>query len=359
MRNPTIPATSTNLRWPSLASAILPLALCASSGAWAQSTLTTPSIDLAATSDPTGGAGLNVLTTPPTISNGSNLRQGTPVQVSFDVQRYNGPRVMTGFSFQALVGATSVGYNSPLIPQSGVVALNSTVTLGGASVQGYGLAYRVLGLGGTTIAEYGTATGFVDSSQLGDFYGSGTATGAGTWTEVLTVDRVGLLPGFSLQANPGAHTATVSYNAITAGHADGSFTGIPGENTAQLRLTRAGQHGFNIYNDAGLFGLDIENIQCSGQCSLFNLTGSFSNIAGGDFGAGSIGWLGLDAGHGSATYTFQVSDTQDSSVVGFGRQRNLETLTLTVTAVPEPSAYLLALMAAGLLGWQRRRGRKD
>jgi hypothetical protein len=335
------------------------LALSGAPQAWAQSTVVTPTVDLGATADPNGAIGLNVLTTPPTITDAANLRQGTPAQVSFDVQRYNGPRVLTGFSFSALVGATNIAYNTPLIPQSGVVALGSTVTLGGGSAQGYALAYRVLGLGGNTVDAYSTATGFVDASQLANFYGSGTAVGAGTWTEQLTVDRIGLLPGFSLQANPGAHTAAVTYSAVTAGHADGSFTGIPGDNTATLRITRAGQHGFNIYNGLGLFGMDLENIQCTGQCSLFTMTGSFAQVAGGGWASGNIGWQGPAAGPGTATYTFQVSDTQDSSVVGLGRQRNLETLTLTVTAVPEPSAYLLALMGVAGIGWQVRRQRRE
>ena len=80
-------------------------------------------------------------------------------------------------------------------------------------------------------------------------------------------------------------------------------------------------------------------------------------LAGAGSSAGSITYLG--GGPGTATYTLRVNDTVDRGVIGVGRLSNIEALTITVSAVPEPQANVLALAGTGFLaltaGAKRRR----
>jgi hypothetical protein len=339
---------------PRLAAGFLTLAALAPVSA--QVVVTTPAINQAAVADTDGRVGLNLLVNPPEITDVSQLNQGFPATVNFDVPRYNAGGVLTDVTFQARVGAASVSYGgTPL--QSGTVTLGSTITLGGTAVQGYGTTIRVLGVGGGTIGAYDTDLGTIAAGALGGFFGAGTATGQ--WTELLTVDRIGLIPDLTFRANPGSHTADVTVNYTAVGHADGSFSSDPTANTTSLAaFNGAGSQSFNIHNASGRFALEVSNIDCSGDCGYFMPMGSWSAVAGGSFATGAIDYNGLAPGSASATFRFTIGDSTDSGLAGVGRLGELETLTLTVTAVPEPPALVLAVTGAGLLLVAARRRRR-
>jgi hypothetical protein len=333
----------------------LAVAAIGSLPAAAQVVVTTPAIDQAAVTDRDGRPGMNILVDPPEIVQVGWLRQGAETTVGFDVPRYNAGGVLTGVEFQGRIASTSVSYGgAPL--QSGTVALGSVVSLGGQSVQGLGLTGRVLGVGGTTIGAYDTATGTVAASALSGFYGAGTASG--TWMELLTVDRIGLIPNLQFRADPASHTAEISVNYTAVGHANGSFTANPADDNATLAaFNGAGSQSFQIHNGAGLFALDVGSVSCSGDCSYFTVMGTWSALAGGSFAPGAVVYDGLAPGAASATFSFLINDSADTGIAGVGRLSELETLRLTVTAVPEPSALALALSGGLLLAWAARRHR--
>lgn len=320
------------------------LALCAPAAVSA-ATATTGSIDIGATSDGNGSAG--------------SFTTSAPANAGFSVDRYNGPDVLTGLSFSAIAGSTNATFSGSTtnivfgLPVTtavpGGATVTTSVTLGGTTLSGTSLPL-VRGVNPNT-GTYATGTGNVAAAQLGAFFGPGSVAGSASGT--VTVNKVSLLGG-TLTSNPTPYTAEVTYTYQTQGHADGAFDAL-GTNASTLAFgSTPGVLPFSIVNGAGLFGLDIDSIGCSGACGYFSLGGSFVNVAGGGSAPGSVTYLGGAPGHVSALFTLSVSDTADAGVVGFGRQSQIETLQLTVTAVPEPSAYLLALAGMGILGWQVR-----
>ncbi len=335
-------------RLPLLAASALWLALHAATAA-AQAVATTGAIDIGATSDANGSI--------------PSFTVSSPAAASFDVARYGGPDVLTGLSFSALAGNSNVVFSGSTtnivfgVPVTtavpGGATVSTSVTLGGTTVSGTSLPL-VRGINSST-GTYATGSGSVAAAQLGAFFGSGTVTGSAEGS--VTVNKVSPLGG-TLTANPGSYTAEVTYTYQTQGHADGAFDPGGLQDTLALSFGNTpGTRPFSIFNGAGLFGLDIRGIGCSGDCSYFDLTGSFENIAGGGFGEGSVAYLGGAPGPVGALFTLWVHDTNDPGVVGFGRLGELERLQITVSAVPEPSAYVMALAGLGILGWQARRRR--
>lgn len=331
-------------------SLVMSAALAAFAPAAGAATSTTGSIDLPATADSNGSIG--------------TFTVSAPVGSTFDVARYSGPDVLTGMSFAAQVSNVSMNFSGSVsflgvaVPVTGGASVSVTATLGGTSVSGEPLLPFVRP-GLSNSGPFNTPTGIVNPSSLGDFYSVGPSTfvAAGSVSATTTVNKIAL-GGGTLTGNPAAFTADVEYGYSTTPHADGGF-GVGMLNALNLTFgPAAGAQNISIYNGAGVFDLDITGIGCAGLgCSYFSLPNTFANIVGGDFADGVISYLGGSAYPVSAVFTLTVGDSANPGLVGVGRNMNVETLQLNVTAVPEPTSWLMMLAGVAIVGTVVRRRR--
>lgn len=330
------------------------LALACTLLAWTQpavaATSTTGAIDIPATADGNGSIG--------------SFTVSTPVGSPFDVQRYSGPDILTGLSFAAQVENVSMNFSGTVnvfglpVPVTGGASVEISASLGGTTVNGSPLLPFVRpGLNNS--GAFATPTGQALASQLGSFYDPAGSTfgAAGTVNATTTVNKIAI-GGGTLTGNPAPFTATIEYDYQTRPHANGSFDPA-GANALSLDFGNvAGSKPISLYNGTGLFDLDITNISCAGAgCGFFSLANTFADIAGGASAPGTVSYLGGAAGPVSAVFSLTVGDSVNAALVGVGRQANLETLEIAVSAVPEPSAWMLAALGAAVLGVTARRRR--
>lgn len=314
-------------------------------------------------------------------TNNGNYGSAVTAGASFTLPQYSGGGVLTGVTFSAASSAsTSITDNSIWPYSTGTARLSGTYSVAGASASGNGTGNVVSPVGpgsNSYTLSYSTNTATVSAANLGAFV---TGNVSGTVSESVDISKTSGTPqpsSMTISANPGSHSATVTYTYTDQAHANGSIGTGPsnpgvGVNTLSntfegslggglFQLGEASQpYAFDIFNGAGLFGMDITNIACSGHCGVFSLTGTFQNIAGGGSASGSVSFDGATplvptAYH--ATYTFQVGD--DAGLVGAGKNFNIENLTLTVMAqaVPEPQEWAMMLLGLGLVGMAARRRR--
>lgn len=321
-------------------------------------TATTTSINAGVATDTssTGGAG------PAGASNAG----------SFTINRYSGSDVLVGASFSAGSGSFNVnftrgsGTNNP----DGTATVTAAFAVGGetATATATANASAVGGSGQSVATSYSSPTTTVSNANLANFYGAGTLTGSVTESAVVSKTDSG---SRSISADPAAHTATVTYNYSTLGHADGSFDAGASNSLSldfgTLAYNTGASQGFGIFNGSGLFSLDIMSITCiSGSCGAFNLANTFLNIAGGSSQAGTVDFLAqtpLISTNYAATFALVVGDSTNS--FGLGKNGNIETLTLNLAAsvnplaapVPEPETYSMVLAGLALMGCIGRRRR--
>lgn len=333
----------------------LALLLCAALTALAPAaqaaTTTTGPINIPATADSSGSIG--------------SYTVSAPVSSSFDVQRYSGPDILTGVSFAAQVADVSINFSGSVnvgiisLPVTGGASVAVTATMGGTSVSGEPLLPFIRGVL-TNSGPFSTATGQVTNAALGDFYSAAPSTfvGAGSVSGTTTVNKIAL-GGGTLTGNPAAFTADVEYSYSTTTHANGGFgAGMLDALTLNFGGT-AGTRDISIHNGAGLFDLDVADISCAGAgCSFFSLPNTFVGIAGGGHADGVVSYLGGASGPVSAVFTLTLGDSLDPGLIGVGRIGEIETLELNVSAVAEPSSWMMmavGVVVVGAIGGRRRR----
>jgi hypothetical protein len=177
-------------------------------------------------------------------------------------------------------------------------------------------------------------------------------------------------PGTSYSPTPpdlrGSLTMTYSY----LNHSNASFalgaSGSADLNAMTLNLGPAGATAdFTVValgSSANTTDLSFGKtpVTCTGACDQFSLsTASFATLLAGGSESGTVTYLGAGLGKaGSATYTFTFDDVASKGATASQRSNSL---TLTVTAVPEPHNAAMFLAGLGAIGWmsRRRRSAKD
>lgn len=148
--------------------------------------------------------------------------------------------------------------------------------------------------------------------------------------------------------------ATLSWRYDWLGHARVSFASDQWQASQRLQLTAGSDRTLTLHAlDAGLrTAADLVRVDCSGDCASFSLElASFTALAAGqqlDAQLRALGGAGA-----SATYTLWVRDNAGIGASSSQRSQAL-TLSVAISAVSEPSPWLLMLLALPTLMRRRR-----
>lgn len=280
--------------------------------------------------------------------------------------------VLTGASFSA-VSNGKLYYSATNTGSTGVVTYAETVTIGSlgslTSTTSHTKLATDVNSGNYVMADF---SGLTVTSGLDSLVASSTATTvSGTLKDTVTANKTGgsgSLSGLTAPAGSTAtHTTTTSvvYNYLE--HANASFSSAGDVNSLALTIGQAAVQGFSINALGGTQGnanttlLDqiiqsgqaVTGWSCSGDCAAFSLQWALNGIN--DLAAGSSvgGFITSLANHGTATYTAIFGD--NTAVGATSSQLAGDTLTLTVTAVPEPGSAALFLAGLAAMGVVSRR----
>lgn len=241
---------------------------------------------------------------------------------------------------------------------NGTGTLRATWTLPGASIfsGGTGLAQ--------VITDRDAPVGSADTWRALAYAGAaagwngfvGASPGAVVQTSVLTT----LVASKAKQNGDGSVFATLS-DSLTANvglhysylnHARAAFVG--GAVDALALVLNGPGAGFNLLalGDEHSTGLDLLGVSCSGDCGQFTLSLSVDDLAAGNLATGLVALTGAPRG-GTATYLLTLGD---DTAVGATASQLSHTLSLNVSAVPEPASW--ASMLAGLAAVARLRRRR-
>jgi len=304
---------------------------------------------------------------------------------TFKINKYNGTGVLTGASI-----------STKFAPEA--ITFSSTSDHSAASGYAYGVGgFSVGGVNGSaTSAHTATVTGVNEDHSKSGTIAAYTALGSATTQAQLTALYGGgtvkgtvaetLYSNLSSQSGSGTNfkadntanrSATVTATYTSLNHANGAFD-IGGSNALSYSFgdivngASPAVHGFNLYNLAGSYGLQVKSVSYSGDAlfALGGITSGTSNLSADSFVAGTVNMAASTvAGLHSGTWTITLADS--ASGIGAGRNvTSTDALTLSATArvltapvaaVPEPETYAMMLAGLGLMGAiaRRRRAKKD
>jgi fibronectin-binding autotransporter adhesin len=212
--------------------------------------------------------------------------------------------------------------------------------------------------GGATAVNAGTllATGGTVGSVTASATGTGNVTVGGTGT---------ILAGGSTTGTTGTILGSVDYTGSTNAHLSPGTTGDGTTTTAILHtgaLTLASSSIFNVNLNTTTAGSGFDQLIASSAINLnsatltlalggtFNIGDKFFIMENSSASANGISLFSNGATVTSGTYSFAINyaDIANGDAIA-------NDISLTVTAVPEPSTWIGAALALGAIGWTQRK----
>ena len=266
-------------------------------------------------------------------------------------------------------GGSAVTVNLGRVLKNAAVPAATTVTLNKAGIDG--TYYEVTATGAATSDVTGRFNAFAMDAAGSRMLtvGLNTTTGAaGLKTGTVTVDNLDVTTqgGAGAGANDGNDVATINLSVLDASNS--SFSNASDSNALKLNFGTIGQNAsagtmaFSIFDYASPLGatltamLDLDGgIVASGDASKFaTMLSSFMNLA-----ADGVGKSYLASFDTSTLGTFTamyVLNFSDENLPGTVSTTSLTlTLTGTVVAVPEPTAFAMVILGVAPMVRRRRR----